>query len=315
MTVHNEETARTGDSALPFPDFSPLPDDGPLLRPATPPPAANTSRCALLVMAKQPIAGRAKTRLVPPLTSNSAASLYHCFLQDILATVRAAAHIVPFTPVIAFTPAAARDFFRQLAPDFWLIPQQSAAQGTDRVLPPESASAPATSQPATTPRSPSAAGPQQENHLHHPERLGDRLHYVLSAALCRGLRQVVAINSDSPTLPAELLCTAFQRLDDPQVDAVFGPCTDGGYYLIGVKKPPGRLVTEVQMSTPTVLSDTLAIAAEEGMRVDLLPEWYDVDSAADLKRLSAELAAHPDRAPASSRFLTTPWTSTSSSQP
>ena len=225
MTVNNEETAQTGDSALPFPDFSPLPDDGPLLRPATPPPAENTSRRALLVMAKQPIAGRAKTRLVPPLTSNSAASLYHCFLQDLLATVRAAAHIEPFTPVIAYTPAAARDFFRQLAPDFWLIPQQSPARESDRVP---------------------AAGPQQENHLHHPERLGDRLHYVLSAALCRGLRQVVAINSDSPTLPAELLCTAFQRLDDPQLDAVFGPCTDGGYYLIGVKKPPGRLVTEVQ---------------------------------------------------------------------
>ena len=108
LTVHNEETAPTGDSALPLPDFSPPPDDGPLLRPAIAPPLDNTSRCALLVMAKQPIAGRAKTRLVPPLTSNSAASLYHCFLQDILATVRAAVHIVPFTPVIAFTPAAAQ---------------------------------------------------------------------------------------------------------------------------------------------------------------------------------------------------------------
>ncbi len=301
MTVHNEETAQTGDSALPFPDFPPLPDDGPLLRPATPPPAANTSRRALLVMAKQPIAGNAKTRLVPPLTSNSAASLYHCFLQDILATVRAAAHIVPFTPVIAFTPAAARDFFRQLAPDFWLIHQQSPARESDR-FPPAACSL-------------SDARPQQETLVHHPERLGDRLQFVLSAALGRGLRQVVAINSDSPTLPAELLCTAFQRLDDPQLDAVFGPCTDGGYYLIGVKKPPGRLVTEVQMSTPTVLTDTLAIAAAEGLRVDLLPEWYDVDSAADLKRLSAELAAHPERAPASNRFLATPWTSTSSSQP
>ena len=294
MTAHNEETAQSGGSALPVPGFSPLSDDGPLLPPAIAPTVENTSRRALLVMAKQPIAGSAKTRLVPPLTSNSAASLYHCFLLDLLATVRAAAHIEPFTPVIAYTPAAARDFFRQLAPDFWLIPQQISARASDRVP---------------------AAGPQQENHLHHPERLGDRLHYVLSAALGRGLRQVVAINSDSPTLPAELLCTAFQRLDDPQVDAVFGPCTDGGYYLIGVKKPPGRLVTEVRMSTPTVLRDTLAIAAEEGMRVDLLPEWYDVDSAQDLERLSAELAAQPDRAPATNRFLTTPWTSTSSSQP
>ena len=49
-------------------------------------------------MAKQPVAGRAKTRLVPPLTSSSAASLYHCFLQDILATVRAAAQQEAFIP-------------------------------------------------------------------------------------------------------------------------------------------------------------------------------------------------------------------------
>ena len=58
------------------------------------------------------------------------------------------------------------------------------------------------------------------------------------------------MNSDSPTLPAELLCSAFRCMDDPRVDAVFGPCADGGYYLIGVKKPPGRLVTDVHMSHP-----------------------------------------------------------------
>ena len=303
MTAHNEDTAQTADRALPVPDDLPLPDYGPLIRPAIAPPVDNTSRRALLVMAKQPIAGRAKTRLVPPLTSNAAASLYLCFLQDVLATVRAAARLEPFDPVIAYTPAAARDFFRRLAPDFWLIPQQSPA-------PASTASRHDTASP-----SPSRAAPQQETLVHHPDRLGDRLQFVLTAALGRGLRQVVAINSDSPTLPPELLITAFQRLDHPQVDAVFGPCTDGGYYLIGVKSSPGRLVTDVQMSTPTVLSDTLAIAADEGLQVDLLPEWYDVDSANDLERLTAELAAHPERAPASSRFLTEPWTSTSSSQP
>ena len=303
MTAHNEETAQIADSALPVPDDRPLPDNGPLIRPAIAPPVDNTSRRALLVMAKQPIAGRAKTRLVPPLTSNSAASLYLCFLQDVLATVRAAARLEPFDPVIAYTPAAARDFFRQLAPDFWLIPQQSPAPAS------------AASRHDTASPSPSGAAPQQETLVHHPDRLGDRLQFVLTAALGRGLRQVVAINSDSPTLPPELLITAFRRLDHPQVDAVFGPCTDGGYYLIGVKSSPGRLVTDVQMSTPTVLSDTLAIAADEGLQVDLLPEWYDVDSANDLERLTAELAAHPERAPASSRFLTEPWTSTSSSQP
>lgn len=293
MTAPLAEAAQRSGSDLTFPANSSLLDGSPLLRPTIPSQVEFYSRRALLVMAKQPIAGSAKTRLVPPLTGDSAASLYHCFLQDVLATVRAAAHLDAFIPVIAYTPAAALDFFRQLAPDFWLIPQDRTAPANDPDLP--SVSPPATSSPR----------PQKESPAHQPERLGDRLQFVLSSALACGLKQVAAMNSDSPTLPAELLCSAFRCMDDPRVDAVFGPCADGGYYLIGVKKPPGRLVTDVHMSTPTVLRDTLAIAAQEGIRVDLLPEWYDVDSADELERLSAELASHPDRAPATSRFLTT----------
>lgn len=312
MTAQNEETAQSSRGGLPLPDDTSLPGNSPLLPPSVPSPEEHSSRRALLVMAKQPIAGNAKTRLVPPLTSAAAASLYHCFLQDILATVRAAARHVPFTPVIAYTPAAAQDFFRRLAPDFWLINQQSPARAT---APDPPAAGPP---PAPNPR-PAPAAPQPdlqpEPPAQQPERLGDRLQFVLSAALEQGFRQVAAINSDSPTLPPHLLRTAFHRLDDPHIDAVFGPCADGGYYLIGVKMPPGRLVTDVQMSTPTVLRDTLAIADEEGIRVDLLPEWYDVDSAHDLDRLTAELASHPERAPATSGFLATAWTSMSSSQP
>jgi hypothetical protein len=43
------------------------------------------------------------------------------------------------------------------------------------------------------------------------------------------------------------------------------------------------------MSTPTVAADTLALAAEEGLRVKLLPLWYDVDNVTTLNRLRAEL--------------------------
>ncbi len=293
MNSGGEETAQSRDCAHHAPD-----DD---LHPDLQPSAADAASRALLVMAKQPVAGRAKTRLVPPLTSSSAASLYHCFLQDILATVRAAAQQEAFIPGIAYTPAAARDFFRRLAPDFRLIPQQGPPPAT-AVPRPEAASGSMSDVPQHVPLA------------HQPDRLGDRLQYVLSAALSSGHRQVAAINSDSPTLPPDLLCSAFRCLDDPRVDAVFGPCADGGYYLIGVKRPPGRLVTDVQMSTPTVLRDTLAIAAAEGLRVELLPEWYDIDSADELQRLSDELTSHPERAPATSRFLTTQWTSTSSSR-
>ncbi len=97
------------------------------------------------------------------------------------------------------------------------------------------------------------------------------------------------MDSDSPTLPAAYVAEAFARLDGPD-DVVLGPCDDGGYYLIGLKRPQPRLLREVQMSTPFVVRDTLALAEEMGLRVALLPTWYDVDTIAELARLRTELA-------------------------
>jgi uncharacterized protein len=115
--------------------------------------------------------------------------------------------------------------------------------------------------------------------------LGERLDGILSTTLAQGYDQVAAINSDSPSLPATYLVQAFAALDDPSSDVIFGPCEDGGYYLIGLRRPQPRLVREVRMSTPDTLADTLLIAAEMGLRVELLPTWYDVDRAIELERL------------------------------
>jgi len=118
--------------------------------------------------------------------------------------------------------------------------------------------------------------------------LGERLAAVMSGALASGHGQVAAINSDSPSLPAAYLAQAFAALDDPAADVVFGPCDDGGYYLIGWKRPLSFLVRDVAMSTPHTLADTLALADAAGLRVALLPPWYDVDEPADLVRLTQD---------------------------
>ena len=73
------------------------------------------------------------------------------------------------------------------------------------------------------------------------------------------------------------------------VDVALGPCDDGGYYLIGLKRPVPSLLRGVQMSTPTVAEDTIALALEENLRVHLLPTWYDVDDAASLIQLAEEV--------------------------
>jgi rSAM/selenodomain-associated transferase 1 len=133
--------------------------------------------------------------------------------------------------------------------------------------------------------------------------LGERLDNALTGCLRAGYARAVIMNSDGPTLPAAHLAQAFAALRDG-AEVVLGPSADGGYYLIGVRQPTPRLLREVRMSTPTVLTDTLALAAEEGLRVELLSAWYDVDEAADLARLARELAdSPPDVAPRTRAFL------------
>jgi rSAM/selenodomain-associated transferase 1 len=133
--------------------------------------------------------------------------------------------------------------------------------------------------------------------------LGARLDHALTEYLLRGYRRVAVMNSDGPTLPLACLSAAFEYLAG-DADVVLGPADDGGYYLIGLKRPAPRLLREVRMSTPHVVADTLALAAQEGLRVALLPAWYDVDDAESLARLQAEMAGAADGvAPHTRTFL------------
>jgi hypothetical protein len=132
--------------------------------------------------------------------------------------------------------------------------------------------------------------------------LSSRLVSVFDTAFDRGYDQVIAIDGDTPTLPADYLRQGFLRLDEPAVDVVLGPCEDGGYYAIGLREPHPTLF-DVTMSTPHVVEDTLAQAEAAGLRVSLLPHGRDVDTPADLAWLAAELAADQEKAPATARFL------------
>jgi len=119
------------------------------------------------------------------------------------------------------------------------------------------------------------------------DSLGERLDYLLTEMLANGSQQVVVMDSDSPTLPADYISQAFDRL--MTADVVIGPTRDGGYYLIGMKHPQPHLLRQVQMSTPHVLADTLALAQSTGLMASLLPTWYDIDTIADLRQLDDEI--------------------------
>ncbi|MBT5322600.1 MAG: DUF2064 domain-containing protein, partial [Verrucomicrobiales bacterium] len=67
-------------------------------------------------------------------------------------------------------------------------------------------------------------------------------------------------------------------------DAVIGPATDGGYWLIGLNAPCPALFEGIEWSTGGVLQSTLAKADEAGLSVQLLRELGDVDTGADWER-------------------------------
>ena len=97
----------------------------------------------------------------------------------------------------------------------------------------------------------------------------------------------------------ELLSTSEDRV-------VLGPSDDGGYYLIGVKKPHRHLFEQIDWSTERVLNQTMQRATEIGIEVKLLPTGYDVDDGASLRRLCNELLADTtaaDIAPHTREFL------------
>jgi rSAM/selenodomain-associated transferase 1 len=119
--------------------------------------------------------------------------------------------------------------------------------------------------------------------------LGERLVNIFVDLLDEGFNKIVIMDSDSPTLPMTSLQEAFAALGDPSTDAVFGPCSDGGYYLVGARAVHLGLFENITWSTASVLAETLAQARLYQLNVTLLPAWYDIDNGADLHKLAVEL--------------------------
>jgi uncharacterized protein len=119
---------------------------------------------------------------------------------------------------------------------------------------------------------------------------GDCLELAITTLLRRGHAAACVLNADSPSLPTRLLVQAAGALAQPSVEIVIGPSTDGGYYLLGMKRVHRRLFEDIDWSTPRVFEQTRERASELGLRVTVLDPWYDVDDAEGLHRLRGDLA-------------------------
>jgi len=110
--------------------------------------------------------------------------------------------------------------------------------------------------------------------------LGERMKHAINEVLRQGFDSVVLIGGDAPTMPKDFITKGLNALKTHEL--VFGPATDGGFYLIGAKDLlPDDLFDGVEWGCDTVLSSVLDNL--QGVSYALLPEWADIDTAKQLR--------------------------------
>ena len=211
---------------------------------------------ALIIFARQPVPGQVKTRLSPPLSTEEAAELYRCMLEDILARTESLAGLERYLFFEGGDDEAA--YFARTSPGMARFPQE----GDD---------------------------------------LGARMAAAFHRVFADGHGIAVIIGTDSPDLPVTYIQDACELLQQGNIDVVFGPCDDGGYYLLGMGRLYGGLFRDITWSSGRVLRESLHRAADEKLRAALLPGWHDVDRPEDLLR--PELLDMNNGAPRTREFI------------
>jgi rSAM/selenodomain-associated transferase 2/rSAM/selenodomain-associated transferase 1 len=112
-----------------------------------------------------------------------------------------------------------------------------------------------------------------------PSDLGGRMAAAIAECLLDS-KAACVVGSDIPGITVETMRDAFQRLGS--ADVVFGPATDGGYYLAGMSRSHPSLFAGIAWSTDRVLKDSLTRAEEAGLLVSLLSAKTDVDTLPDV---------------------------------
>ncbi|MGL4339037.1 MAG: TIGR04282 family arsenosugar biosynthesis glycosyltransferase [Rhodoglobus sp.] len=194
----------------------------------------------LVLIAKEPLPGRAKTRLHPPLSLEQAATLAAAAIHDTLAALRA-------------VPASRRILLFE-----------------GERLPPQSE--------------------EYEVRKQIPGSLDARLGAIFDE--CH--EPMLLVGMDTPQLSASELAPAFTgwpEFGHTEVDAWFGPASDGGFWALGMREPRGDLIRGIPMSQDDTGSAQLARLNDAGLLVGTLPTLTDVDTI-DSAREVAENAPH-----------------------
>lgn len=205
--------------------------------------SATPEPVALAILAKAPVAGSVKTRLIPALGADGAAALHARLIARTVETA-CAATIGPVT--VWTTPAAPNACFTALAARY----------------------------PITL-----AAQPDGD--------LGARMLAACKAAAAAA----IVIGTDCPVLTPSHLREAADALREG-VDVVVIPAGDGGYVLIGSRRPQPGLFAGMTWGTETVMAETRRRLARDALTWRELAPLWDVDRPEDLSRLRAAGLAH-----------------------
>jgi len=117
-------------------------------------------------------------------------------------------------------------------------------------------------------------------HVQEGNDLGEKMKNAFQKVFELGCKNVCIIGSDCYELQTEIVQEAFEKL--PEKDIVIGPATDGGYYLLGMKKLYPGLFINKDWGTSAVLDDTLETIKKTGLSSSQLPVLNDIDTIDDL---------------------------------
>ncbi|MGK0290584.1 MAG: rSAM/selenodomain-associated transferase 1 [bacterium] len=110
--------------------------------------------------------------------------------------------------------------------------------------------------------------------------LGNRMSHAFQKSFQDGFQKAIIIGTDCPEITEDILEQASQQLD--KTDLVLGPTTDGGYYLIGLRKHYSELFQNIPWSTEQVFDLTIQTAKQTHCSYSTLPKLNDIDRPEDL---------------------------------
>ncbi|MTI22943.1 glycosyltransferase [Fulvivirga sp. RKSG066] len=120
-----------------------------------------------------------------------------------------------------------------------------------------------------------------KKHVQRGETLGERMYNAIADSLAAGYEKVSLVGSDIYELSEKIIDQSFAKLDNK--DVVIGPAKDGGYYLIGMKRPNEEIFKIKNWSTPHVFSDTIKKIESQKLTYGQTALLNDIDELEDLK--------------------------------